>query len=148
MHRGIAMADWREGLIAYVEADDAAMEEFRRILELCGGSIERRTLPCLKSLVSRLQVKSALYITDLYGISNSVAFEQKIARQRLLEKAWSYLEGFFCTSGDVECGEDVRLSCCKQCGEACMLAVIVGLARLGVEVDLRDKIRSLLRGEG
>ncbi|ABP51858.1 MULTISPECIES: hypothetical protein [Pyrobaculum] len=147
MHRGIALVDWREGLVSYVEADDAAMEEFRRILKLCGGSIERRALPCLKSLVSRVKVKSVLYITDLYGISNLVAFEQKVARQHLLDKIWSYLDGLLCTSGDVECGEDVRLSCCKQCGDACMLATVVGLAHLGVEVDLRDKIRSLLGGE-
>ncbi|AAL62927.1 hypothetical protein [Pyrobaculum aerophilum] len=148
MHRGVALVDWREGLLAYVETDDVALEEFKKILELCGGGIEQRNLPCLKSLASRLRVSSVLYITDIYGIANNLAFSRKIPRAGLLHKAWGYLEGLICKSGDVECGEGIALSCCKNCGLACLLATVLGLARVGIEVDLREEIKRVLAGEG
>ncbi|MGC9130515.1 MAG: hypothetical protein ACP5H5_02895 [Pyrobaculum sp.] len=148
MHRGAALVDWRRGVLAYVEADDHALEEFKKIVELCGGLAERRNLPCLTSLTSRLGIRSVLYITDIYGIANSAAFEKRIPRATLLRKAWAYLNELLCTSGAVECGDEVQLSCCGGCGLACQLAIVAGLARLGIEVDLREKLREvLLRGE-
>lgn len=99
MHRGVALIDWRSGLLAYVEADDAALGEFRKVVELCGGALEPRSLPCMTSLASRLEIRSVLYITDVYGIANSVAFEKKTARAPLLEKAWGYIDSLICGGG-------------------------------------------------
>lgn len=148
MGRGAALVDWKRGVLAYLEADDTTLDEYRKIVELCGGLSGRRNLPCLISLTSRLRVKPVLYITDIYGVANSVAFEMRIPRSRLLEKAWAHLNELICTSGVVECGEGVQLNCCKECGLACQLAVVAGLARLGVEVDLRERLREVLsRGE-
>jgi len=146
VHRGVALIDWRSGLLAYVEADDAALEEFRKIVELCGGALEPRSLPCMTSLASRLKVKSVLYITDIYGIANSVAFEKKTARTPLLEEAWAYIDSLICGGGEVECGEDVVLSCCRQCDLVCLLAKVLGLAKVGVKVDLRGEIKRRLTG--
>jgi hypothetical protein len=144
MRRGVALVNWQSGLLAYVEADEATLERFREILRFCGGVLESRTLPCLTSLASRLNVKPLLYITDIYGIANSIAFEKKTARAPLLEKAWKYLEGLLCRGGEVECGEDVALSCCKPCGDACLLAVVLGYARIGTQIDLTKEIRKIL----
>lgn len=146
MHRGVALIDWRSGLLAYVEADDAALEEFRKVVELCGGALEPRSLPCMTSLASRLEIRSVLYITDVYGIANSVAFEKKTARAPLLEKAWGYIDSLICGGGEVECGEEVALSCCRRCGLVCLLAKVLGLAKVGVEVDLRSEIKKRLTG--
>jgi len=146
VHRGVALIDWRSGLLAYVEADDAALEELRKIVELCGGGLEPKSLPCMTSLASRLGVRSVLYITDIYGIANSVAFEKKTARAPLLEKAWAYIDSLICGGEEVECGEDVTLSCCRQCGLVCLLAKVLGVAKVGVEVDLRGEIKRRLTG--
>jgi hypothetical protein len=113
-------------------------------VKLCGGALEPRALPCLTSLASRLNVKSILYITDLYGITNAIAFEKKIPRAPLLERTWEYLNGLICRDGEVECGEDVALKCCKKCGVACILAKVLGIAQRGVEVDLREEIKKRL----
>jgi len=144
MRRGVALVNWQSGLLAYVEADEATLEKFREILRLCGGVLEPRALPCLTSLASRLDVKSLLYITDIYGIANSIAFEKKTARAPLLEKAWRYLEDLLCRGGEVECGEDVALSCCKACGDACLLAKVLGHAGIGTQIDLTREIKKVL----
>lgn len=144
MRRGAALVDWRSGLLAYVEADEETLKKFREIMALCGGNVEPRTLPCLSSLASRLSARSVLYITDLYGIANSLAFERKTPRGPLLEKAWAYLSELICRDGEVECGEEVALACCRPCGDACRLAEILGAAKVGVEVDLREELRRRL----
>ncbi|MEM1903324.1 MAG: hypothetical protein QXW44_06550, partial [Pyrobaculum sp.] len=67
MRRGVVMTDWKRGLLTYVEASVETLAEFEKILNLCGGRLERRNLPCITSLVSRLRVNSVMYVTDLYG---------------------------------------------------------------------------------
>lgn len=144
MYRGVALVDWKTGLLAYVEADGKAVEEFRKILDLCGGRVEPRTLPCLSSLASRLGVKSVLYITDIYGIANLLAFERQTPRAGILKKAWAYLDRLICQNGEVECGEEVELSCCKPCGFVCLLAEVLGVARVGIKADIRRELRDKL----
>lgn len=148
MRRGVVMTDWKRGLLTYVEASVETLAEFEKILNLCGGRLERRNLPCITSLVSRLRVNSVMYVTDLYGIANQLAFKSKTPRSYFLQKAWSYLESIICTKGPVECGRDVDLTCCEPCGTACLLAEALGVAKLGVEVDLRGEVLNRLRGEG
>lgn len=136
MHRGMAMRDWRRGLLVYIQADDAAIEEFKKIVEICGGEFKPRNMPCLSSLAARLEVKSASYLTDIYGISNSIAFSKGISRAVVLEKAWAFLEELFCKT-PIECDEEVSLSCCEKCGWACLLAKV---ASNEITVDLREEI--------
>lgn len=144
--RGVALVDWRSGLLAYVEADAEALKRFEEIYRLCGGRLERRTLPCMSSLASRLGVKSILYITDIYGITTSLALELQVPRESLLRKAWKLIEELVCKHGEVECDEEVPLSCCVQCGTACILAAVLGFARAGSLVDVRGSLRGRLLG--
>lgn len=139
MYRGIALVNWRRGLLMYVELDHNAVEEFRKIVEICGGGSV-----CMSSLAARLRVKSLLYITDIYGISNKIAFSRHVSRSVLLEKIWSFLSDVLCSSVPIECGEDVKLRCCTQCGDACLLAKVLNPDEAEAKVDLRREIRALL----
>lgn len=147
MRRAVVLVDWRRGLLSYVEAPEEALREFEKIVDFCGGKLEQRYLPCISSLASRLGVNSILYITDLYGAANRLAFELRVPRSQLLQKAWRHLESILCRAGPIECGEEVGLECCEPCGWACRLAEVLGAAKTGVEVDLRGEILAKLRGE-
>ncbi|MEZ0319800.1 MAG: hypothetical protein ABWK05_07420 [Pyrobaculum sp.] len=148
MRRGVSLVDWKKGLVAYVEADEKALEEFKKILELCGNKIEPRNVPCLSSLASKLEVNSTIYVTDLYGIANSLAFSKKIPRVSLLAEAWTYLGELICAKGEVECDEEVGLRCCVKCDLACLLAKVLGIAGLGTKIDVREQVKKRLAGEG
>ncbi|MEM1597199.1 MAG: hypothetical protein QXP31_09250 [Pyrobaculum sp.] len=148
MRRGVSLVDWKKGLVAYVEADEKALEEFRKILELCGNKIEPRNVPCLSSLASKLEVNSVIYVTDLYGIANELAFSKKTPRAALLAEAWAYLGELICAKGEVECDEEVELRCCVKCGLACLLARVLGMSDAGTKVDVREQVKKRLAGEG
>jgi len=149
MRRGAALVDWRRGVIAYVEVGDDVLNEFRGILELCGGDLKPRNFPCVSSLASRLKAKSMLYITDLYGITNSLAFSTRSPRAKFLDEVWRMLSEMFCKNGvEIECDEELKLECCKECGLACLLAKVLGIAHVGVEIDLRKQIEARLRATG
>ncbi|MGC8582320.1 MAG: hypothetical protein ACP5I3_03875 [Thermoproteus sp.] len=149
---GIAMPDWRDGVIAVVKADESVDDAVRYIMSSCGVStldiaeLPRYKLSCIETLLRNYRYESIIYITDIYGIVNKIALESGISRSILFNEAWSYLSKHICSGIDsAQCDGEVRLSCCKSnCGALCELAKLEAHMRRGVVVDLTRKLAEAL----
>lgn len=149
---GIAMPDWRDGVIAVVKADGSLAEALGHIMRSCGvstlspASLPKYKISCIETLLGRYRYVSTAYITDIYGTVNRAALKMGISRAALFEKAWSYLSSLICDNiKDAECDEEVKLTCCgRPCGGLCELAKFEAYMRRGVVVDLTNSLKKAL----
>ncbi|KUO88625.1 MAG: hypothetical protein AT715_01370 [Thermoproteus sp. JCHS_4] len=149
---GIAMPDWRDGVIAVVKADESVRDAVAHVMSSCGVStlntaeLPRYKLSCIEILLKKYKYESIIYITDIYGIVNRVALKSGVGRSALFEAAWAYLSRHICGGIDAaECDGETKLSCCRSsCGTLCELAKLEANMRRGVVVDLTKKLAEAL----
>lgn len=149
---GIAMPDWRSGVIASVKAGEEVEEAVEHIMRSCGVStlnpaeLPRYKLSCIDVLLRKYNYKSTIYLTDIYGIVNAKALRLGIGREVLFKRAWSYLSTVICNGvNEAECDKEVNLACCvRKCGKLCELAKFEAFTRRGIVVDLTKKLEEIL----